>query len=249
MTMLSFEKKYRVRGGTLVGGDLFDFWVGPFYVGFFGITTMFCSAVGTALIVWGAAMRPTWNLWQISIAPPDLKYGLGFAPLREGGLWFAGGGWVNPGSLCRAQLGDAGTALTQRFDTAVATCERDDTGWHALDRSGQRIASAPVIVFANAGDALRLQPRLAGAVRLIRGQVTFLPAGALPSLGACVLGRAYLLPAGDGRIVCGATYQPGDSVRGVGFSTKAPGLVTFTLVLPDGYFLPSTGGTATLTVR
>jgi len=34
MAMLSFERKYRVRGGTLVGGDLFDFWVGPFYVGF-----------------------------------------------------------------------------------------------------------------------------------------------------------------------------------------------------------------------
>ena len=32
-------------------------------------------------------MGPTWNLWQISIAPPDLKYGLGFAPLRDGGLW------------------------------------------------------------------------------------------------------------------------------------------------------------------
>ena len=36
MAMLNFEKKYRVRGGTLLGGDLFDFWVGPFYVGFFG---------------------------------------------------------------------------------------------------------------------------------------------------------------------------------------------------------------------
>ncbi len=39
MAMLSFEKKYRVGGGTLIGGDLFDFWVGPFYVGFFGVTT------------------------------------------------------------------------------------------------------------------------------------------------------------------------------------------------------------------
>ena len=39
MAMLSFERKYRVRGGTLIGGDLFDFWVGPFYVGFFGVTT------------------------------------------------------------------------------------------------------------------------------------------------------------------------------------------------------------------
>jgi len=87
MAMLSFEKKYRVRGGTLVGGDLFDFWVGPFYVGFFGITTLFFSVMGTAMIFWGALEGPTMNLWQISIAPPDLSYGLRFAPLFEGGLW------------------------------------------------------------------------------------------------------------------------------------------------------------------
>jgi photosynthetic reaction center L subunit len=87
MAMLSFERKYRVRGGTLMGGDLFDFWVGPFYVGFFGVTTIFFSFVGIALIAWGAALGPTWNLWQISIEPPDVSYGLAFAPLKEGGLW------------------------------------------------------------------------------------------------------------------------------------------------------------------
>ncbi len=87
MAMLSFERKYRVRGGTLLGGDLFDFWVGPFYVGFFGVTTAFFAALGTLLIVWGASQGGTWNLWQINIAPPDLKYGLGLAPLLHGGLW------------------------------------------------------------------------------------------------------------------------------------------------------------------
>jgi photosynthetic reaction center L subunit len=87
MAMLSFEKKYRVRGGTLLGGDLFDFWVGPFYVGFFGVTTIFFATLGTALILYGASQGPTWNVWQISIAPPDLKYGLGLAPLMDGGLW------------------------------------------------------------------------------------------------------------------------------------------------------------------
>ena len=50
MAMLNFERKYRVRGGTLVGGDLFDFWVGPFYVGFFGVTTFIFASLGTALI-------------------------------------------------------------------------------------------------------------------------------------------------------------------------------------------------------
>ena len=87
MALLTFERKYRVRGGTLLGGDLFDFWAGPFYVGFFGVTTIFFALLGTALIVWGAAQGPTWNLWQINIAPPALSYGLSFAPLNEGGLW------------------------------------------------------------------------------------------------------------------------------------------------------------------
>lgn len=87
MALLSFERKYRVRGGTLVGGDLFDFWIGPFYVGFFGVTTALFATLGTALILYGASLGPTWNPWLISIAPPDLKYGLGFAPLKEGGIW------------------------------------------------------------------------------------------------------------------------------------------------------------------
>jgi photosynthetic reaction center L subunit len=87
MAMLSFEKKYRVPGGTLVGGDLFDFWVGPFYVGFFGVTAAFFIILGTALIVYGASQGTSWNIWQINIAPPDISYGLGFAPLMKGGLW------------------------------------------------------------------------------------------------------------------------------------------------------------------
>ena len=87
MALLSFERKYRVRGGTLIGGDLFDFWVGPFYVGFFGVATIFFSVLGTLLILYGASQGPTWNIWQISINPPDIDYGLALAPMNEGGLW------------------------------------------------------------------------------------------------------------------------------------------------------------------
>ena len=87
MSMLSFERKYRVRGGTLVGGDLFDFWIGAFYVGFFGVTSIFFALLGTLLIIYGAAIGPTWALFAISIDPPDIARGLGWAPLKEGGLW------------------------------------------------------------------------------------------------------------------------------------------------------------------
>lgn len=76
MAMLTFEQKYRVRGGTLVGGDLFDFWIGPFWIGFFGVTTAFFTFIGTGLILYGAAIQGTWNPWLINIAPPDLAYGL-----------------------------------------------------------------------------------------------------------------------------------------------------------------------------
>ena len=87
MALLSFERKYRVPGGTLIGGNLFDFWVGPFYVGVFGVLTLFFAGLGTLLIFYGAAMGPTWNPWLITINPPDIAYGLSAAPLMEGGLW------------------------------------------------------------------------------------------------------------------------------------------------------------------
>ena len=88
MAMLSFERKYRVRGGTLIGGDLFDFWVGPFYVGFFGVTTIFFTFVGVALIALWRRDRPDLERLADQHQPAGLRNtGCAFAPLNEGGLW------------------------------------------------------------------------------------------------------------------------------------------------------------------
>jgi len=84
MAMLSFEKKYRVRGGTLVGGDLFDFWVGPFYVGFFGVTTAFFSLLGTVLILWGASQGPTWSPCPSTSRRPTSITGSRLRPWQKG---------------------------------------------------------------------------------------------------------------------------------------------------------------------
>ena len=53
------------------------------------MTTIFFTALGVSLIVYAAAIGPTWNIWRINISPPDVGYGMGLAPLREGGLWQA----------------------------------------------------------------------------------------------------------------------------------------------------------------
>ena len=84
MALLSFERKYRVRGGTLIGGDLFDYWVGPFYVGFFGVTTALFASLGTALMVYGAVLQGVWNPFLVSINPPDVASGLAMAPIKAG---------------------------------------------------------------------------------------------------------------------------------------------------------------------
>ena len=168
----------------------------------------------------GAAGIPQADAW-----PAELVRNVDHAEAREltgvalhqGGLWFPGGGWLDPASLCRAQLQDAGAAVAAVFGTRVARCEYSGGAWHALDGNGGRLASAPAIVFANASDAMRLLPQMAATMRSVRGQVTLLPQFSLPALAACVLGRAYMIPARDGHIVCGTTYQPGDP----GFDVRA----------------------------
>lgn len=68
--------------------------LGPFYLGFFGVVSLATGAIWFLLVgahFWGQAgynpgvfMR---DLFYLSLDPPAEEYGLGFAPLKEGGLW------------------------------------------------------------------------------------------------------------------------------------------------------------------
>lgn len=130
--------------------------------------------------------------------------------LKQGGLWFPDGGWIVPASLCAAQLAAAGDAVTRVFSQEVARCAYSNETWKAFDAQGHVIASALVLILTNALDAARLMPQLNPALRAVRGQLTYLPAGQLPGLAACVCGNGYLLPQIDGQVVTGATYEPDD---------------------------------------
>jgi tRNA 5-methylaminomethyl-2-thiouridine biosynthesis bifunctional protein len=128
-------------------------------------------------------------------------------PVAHGGYWFAGAGVVRPERVIDAQLAHARAALL--VDRRVERLVHADGEWHALRADGGVIASAPVAVLANSGDALRLSP--AGCdLGWVRGQATYLPADAAPALGAAVVGDGYVLPAVDGVSVVGGTYDRSD---------------------------------------
>ena len=126
--------------------------------------------------------------------------------LRSGGWWFPGGGWMRPSSLVAAGLG---AASVTRYGTSVDTIEREDDEWHALAADGRVIASAPVLILANSGDATRLAP-LSQTLARVRGQVTYVPADALDAPRAVFTGAGHVLPAVEGVVVAGSTYDRDD---------------------------------------
>lgn len=134
------------------------------------------------------------------------------AGVARGGLWFAQGGWVAPPDICNAQLRRAGDAVHARFGVRVDRVRRQDGAWEAIGHDGAILASAPVMVLANAHEARRLVPMRHQVVRRVRGQLTTLSqeqVGALGQWPDCVVtGAGYLLPvAEDGRGRVGSSYE------------------------------------------
>lgn len=153
-----------------------------------------------------------------------------------GGWWFPHGGWTKPVSVVAAQLASAHESAsdTQRlimhFGKGVQALKRDGDCWHALAGDGSVIATAPVVVLANAGDAPRLVD-LMQPLQRIRGQLTHLPAAAVPALRAVLTGACYLLPAVDGIAVTGASYDLDDDDPALRAGVHAGNLAQLTQLL------------------
>lgn len=124
----------------------------------------------------------------------------------SGGLWFEGGGWVNPPSLCQALLQHPNIQLLAHHQTlSLAASEH---GWQALDHEGQILASAPQVVICGAADSLRLAPSAHLPLKAIRGQVTHLPATtASQALRTVLCAEGYVSPARLGEHHVGASFR------------------------------------------
>ena len=131
-------------------------------------------------------------------------------PVSRGGVWFAEGGWARAPSLVRAWCDEALRVGGARFlpGRRVAALVHGASGWTVIDDKDAAIATAPVVVLANATDLARLAP-FGATLSSVRGQASYLPAASVDGPRAVVIGHGYVLPAIDGRVVVGSSYDAG----------------------------------------
>jgi tRNA 5-methylaminomethyl-2-thiouridine biosynthesis bifunctional protein len=142
--------------------------------------------------------------------PPAAAQRLGVTP-ADSGLWLPHSGWLHPAAACRALL--AGNGITLEAHCGDVALSRGDGRWQALAADGRSWSADIVIVAAGVGSTgladLEWLP-----LRPIRGQVSALPAAALPgTLRAPFCHSGYVTPPADGTLNFGASFAPGDADR------------------------------------
>jgi tRNA 5-methylaminomethyl-2-thiouridine biosynthesis bifunctional protein len=159
-----------------------------------------------------------------------LGYPAGYAQFDEarGGIWFPEAGWVRPKSLVDGLLSRFG--MDRHFGQEVFALSREGSTWIAKDDHDRVLASAPVVVLANAADALRLSPQPEVRLHRVRGQLTLVPA--IAGLDHVLLRGGMALPGIDGRSVVGASFDLEDPDTELRADSHAGNLARLEQMLP-----------------
>lgn len=128
--------------------------------------------------------------------------------LETGSGWFfPHGGWLRPALVCATMLEACGDRVQRHFCRTAVSLQRVDQLWQVVDADGRLIAQAPVVILANGMQATRFAQADTLPLQAIRGQVSHVPAGALPDLPFVLCGDGYLTGAVDGMVSVGASYD------------------------------------------
>ena len=131
--------------------------------------------------------------------------------VNSGGVLFRLAGWLQPPVVCQTLISNQQENIKQQVQYEVIKIEQIDGEWLVSGENGE-ISHAPVLVLANAYDAVRLLPDQVLGLQTVRGQVSYLQPG--PTSGALkmpVCFDGYLLPVHRNLHCAGATYDPADS--------------------------------------
>ncbi|MFM8746537.1 MAG: photosynthetic reaction center subunit M [Aestuariivirga sp.] len=114
-------------------GTFGDAQIGPVYLGALGIASLLCGFIAIEIIGLNMLASVNWNpiefvrqLFWLGLEPPPAKYGLGLAPLREGGWWQMAGFFLTASILLwwlrtyrRARALGMGTHIAWAFAAAI----------------------------------------------------------------------------------------------------------------------------------
>ena len=114
-------------------GILGDAQIGPIYLGTLGIASLLCGFIAIEIIGLNMLASVNWSpiefvrqLFWLGLEPPPAKYGLGLAPLREGGWWQMAGFFLTASILLwwlrtyrRARALGMGTHIAWAFAAAI----------------------------------------------------------------------------------------------------------------------------------
>jgi tRNA 5-methylaminomethyl-2-thiouridine biosynthesis bifunctional protein len=153
---------------------------------------------------------------RMALPPEHVQVRAEVLPDGRPAWFYPGGGWVSPAALSALWL--ARSDIDCRLGTAVHRLQAGDGGWQLFDADEHCLATVDAVVLCNAADAARLLGQPGWPLQRVRGQTTLLPAHApdlpdLPALTWPVADGGYALRLDDGRVLCGATAQPGDDDR------------------------------------
>jgi tRNA 5-methylaminomethyl-2-thiouridine biosynthesis bifunctional protein len=127
-------------------------------------------------------------------------------PVAGPACWFPQAVWTDPASMCRSNLG-ASEGLRLLYGRDAAALRRVDGRWEVLDACGQMLASAPVVVLANALAATRFSQAAWLPLRPMRGQVSLMRQRPGRNLRIAVCRDGYVIPAVDGMHCLGASFN------------------------------------------
>ncbi len=146
--------------------------------------------------------------------------------------WFyPGGGWVDPAALVRDALATPG--VSWRGAKAVHRVARHGDAWQLFDADDRVFAEAPLLILANADDALRLAALPRAWLQRQRGQVSHGPNAVATLPRIPIASGGYVLAMDGAGLLFGATHQFDDDDASVRDSDHRENLAKATQLLGD----------------
>ena len=127
--------------------------------------------------------------------------------LHHSALYFPQAGWINPPGLCKYLCDHPNINLIH--NTEITQIHQLPSGWQLQSNTQEFLT--PIVIIANARDAVRFSQTSALPIKSIRGQITFLPqTTASDTLKTVVCGEGYIGPAVHQVHCTGATFNLND---------------------------------------